>query len=158
MTSLDTDHVLHFLDILDPTGRHTIAGEAPFGSKDGGPLWERGQTWEHDERSDLIKDIRQRQARGSNVYYSVNEPCPKALRVGANGKNNTDDIIAIRALAFDIDIKRPFDSALLANFVDSQLTGIMRPSLLISTGGGFHLIYVLKKAINIELYLPRYEC
>jgi len=43
---LDIDHVLHFLDMLDRDGRHTIASEAPFGSKDGGPLWERGQTHE----------------------------------------------------------------------------------------------------------------
>ena len=111
---LDTDHVLHFLDMLHPNGRHTIASEAPFGSRDGGPLWERGSTYEADERAALIKDIRQRQARGSNCYYSVNEPCSKEVRVGANGKNNTEMIsLPVRALAFDIDIiKRPFDSGL----------------------------------------------
>jgi hypothetical protein len=143
------------LGLLGPNGRHTIASEAPFGNRDGGPLWERGQTWEHDERESLVKDIRQRQARGSNVYYSVNEPCPKDVRVGANGKNNTDDIIAIRALAFDIDIiKRPFDTDLLLDFINKTLTRALQPSLLISTGGGYHLIYLLEKAINIELYRP----
>ena len=153
--TLDIDHVLHFLDMLGPNGRHTIASEAPFGNRDGGPLWERGDTFEYDERAALIKDIRQRQTRGSNVYYSVNEPCPKAARVGANGKNNTDDIIAIRALAFDIDIiKRPFDTDLLFDFINKTLTGALQPPLLISTGGGFHLIYLLEKAINIELYRP----
>jgi hypothetical protein len=151
----DIQHVLHFLDALSPGGRHTIASEAPFGSKDGGPLWERGATHEACERAALIKDITNRQARGSNCYYSVNEPCSKEVRVGVNGKNNTDDIIAVRALAFDIDIiKRPFDSALLVNFIESQLTGVMRPSLLISTGGGYHLIYLLEKAINVEFYRP----
>ena len=151
----DIEHALSFLDMLGHNGRHTIASEAPFGSKDGGPLWERGNTFEADERAALIRDIRQRQARGSNVYYSVNEPCPKAARVGANGKNNTDDIITIRAMAFDIDIiKRPFDSALLVDFIEKELTGVLRPSLLISTGGGFHLIYLLEKPINIELNRP----
>jgi hypothetical protein len=155
MLILDIDHILHFLDILSPNGRHTIASEAPFGSKDGGPLWERGSTYEADERAALIKDIRQRQARGSNIYYSVNEPCPKDVRIGANGKNNTDDIITIRALAFDIDIiKRPFDTDLLLDFINKTLTGALQPSLLISTGGGFHLIYLLDKAINIELFRP----
>jgi hypothetical protein len=131
---LDMDHVLHFLDMLRPGGRHTIASEAPFGSKDGGPLWEKGQTHEADERAALIKDIENRQRRGSNVYYSVNEPCSKDKRIGQNGKNTTDDIIAINALAFDIDIiKRPFDSTLLVDFIDRELTGALRPSLLIST-------------------------
>lgn len=102
-----------------------------------------------------IKDIEARQARGSNVYYSVNEPCRKAVRIGANGKNNIDDIIAIRALAFDIDIiKRPFDTAPMLSFIDQELTGVPRPSLLVSTGGGFHLIYLLGKVLNIELFRP----
>ena len=58
-----------------------------------------------------------RQARGSNVYYSVNRPCPAGDQKGFGGKCNVDDIIAIRALAFDIDIiKRPFDSATLGRF------------------------------------------
>ena len=153
--TLDMDHVLRFLDMLDHNGRHTIASEAPFGSKDGGPLWERGNTYEADERAALIKDIRQRQARSSNVYYSVNRPCPAEQRIGANGKNNIDDIIAVRALAFDIDIiKRPFDNARLLSFIDKELTGALRPSLLISTGGGYHLIYLLENSFNIAMFRP----
>jgi hypothetical protein len=152
---LDIDHALSFLDLLDPNGRHTIASEAPFGSRDGGPLWERGRTHEAGERSWLIRDIESRQQRGSNVYYSVNRPCPDEQRVGANGKNNTDDIIAIRALAFDIDIiKRPFDNSRLIEFIDRTLVGVLRPSLLISTGGGFHLIYLLQNVLKAELFRP----
>jgi hypothetical protein len=153
--TLDMDHVLHFLDMLDPNGRHTIASEAPFGNRDGGPLWERGSTYEAGQRTALITDIRQRQARGSNVYYSVNRPVPAEQRIGANGKNNIDDIIAVRALAFDIDIvKRPFDNALLISFIDKELAGVLRPSLLISTGGGYHLIYLLESAFNIAMFRP----
>jgi hypothetical protein len=151
----DIDQVLRFLSMLDPEGRHTIASEAPFGSKDGLPLWERGRTHEVHESAALIRDIEHRQSRGSNIYYSVNRPCPTADRVGANGKNNIDDIIAIRALAFDIDVvRRPFNNDLLVNFIDSTLVGALRPSLLISTGGGFHLIYLLDNFLNIELFRP----
>jgi hypothetical protein len=154
MLKLDIDHALHFLDMLDANGRHTIASEAPFG-KDGGPLWERGRTYEADQRTALIRDIEGRQARKSNVYYSVNRPCPTSERKGANGKNNIDDIIAIRALAFDIDvIKRPFDNDLLIKFIDRTLVGALRPSLLVSTGGGFHLIYLLDSVLNIKLFRP----
>jgi hypothetical protein len=46
MPTLDINQALRFLDMLDPGGRHIIASEAPFGNKDGGPLWERGQTLE----------------------------------------------------------------------------------------------------------------
>ena len=152
---LDIDHALHFLDMLRSEGRHTIASEAPFGSKDGGPLWERGQTYEAHRRDWLVKDIQQRQARGSNVYYSVNEPVSSDRRIGLNGKNTTEDIVTINALAFDIDIiKRPFDNALLIDFIEQKLTGVLRPSLLISTGGGYHLIYLLEQAINVELFRP----
>jgi hypothetical protein len=155
MATLDINQALRFLDMLDPGGRHTIASEAPFGSKDNGPLWERGRTYEANERAALIRDIEGRQSRGSNVYYSVNRPCPVAQRVGANGKNNIDDIIAIRALAFDIDIvKRPFDNALLVDFIERTLVRALRPSLLISTGGGFHLIYMLENILNTELFRP----
>jgi hypothetical protein len=152
---LDIDHVFEFLDALDPNGRHTLASEAPFGGKDGGPLWERGATYETHERDLLVKDIERRQSRGSNVYYSVNRPCPKEERIGANGKNNLDDIIAIRALAFDIDvIKRPFDNKLLLDFIEHNLKDVLRPSLLISTGGGFHLIYFLRNVLDIPLIRP----
>jgi hypothetical protein len=106
-------------------------------------------------RERLVKDIRDRQARGSNVYYSVNAPVSSERRQGAHGKNNIDDIIAVRALAFDIDIiKRPFDNGLLLSFIDKTLTSALRPSLLISTGGGYHLIYLLDKPLNVELFRP----
>ena len=31
----------------------------------------------------------------------------------------------------------------------------MRPSLLISTGGGYHLIYLLDKAINVGAFIAQ---
>src|SRR5580698_3135261 len=97
------EEALKFLDILEPNGRHTIASEAPFGGPDNGPVWEAGRTFEAHQRNLLIADIKKRQARKSNVYYSVNKPCQIFERQGAGGKNNIDDIIAIRAMAFDID-------------------------------------------------------
>src|ERR1700722_179048 len=100
--TLDISQAMRFLDALDPGGRHTLASEAPFG-RDGLPKWERGKTFEPSQRSLLVKDIEERQARGSNVYYSVNRPCPAGDQKGFGGKCNVDDIVAIRALAFDID-------------------------------------------------------
>jgi hypothetical protein len=141
--------------MLDLGGRHTIASEAPFGSREGGPLWEQGCTFEASQRSYLIEDIQERQARGSNVYYSVNRPCSVANQQGWNGKCNVDDIVRVRALAFDIDIaKRPFDNKLLIDFVDQTLTDALRQSLVINSGGGFQLIYLLNESINIMLYRP----
>jgi hypothetical protein len=150
--TLDIAQALNFLDALDPGGRHTLASEAPFGGWDNGPKWEQGATYEARQRDLLIADIKQRQERGSNVYYSVNRPCPAGDQKGFGGKCNVDDIIAIRALAFDIDItKRPFDSGLLVDFVDRTFIDALRPSLLISTGGGFQLIYILDKAVDVAL-------
>src|SRR5271165_4787164 len=103
MLKLDIDQALRFLDMLDPGGRHTIASEAPFGGFGGGPKWEGGATFEPSQRRWLIEDIKQRQVRGSNVYYGVNRACRVADQRGNNGKCNAEDIIAIRALAFDID-------------------------------------------------------
>jgi hypothetical protein len=146
---------MRFLDALDPGGRRMLASEAPFGGPGNGPKWEQGATYEACQRPWLIKDIQDRQHRGSNVYYSVNRPCPVTEHQGYAGKNNVEDILAIRALAFDIDItKRPFDSALLVDFIDKAFTGALRPSLLVSTGGGFQIIYFIEKAIDVALFRP----
>jgi len=156
MLALDITQALHFLDMLDPGGRHTLASEAPFGGPGNGPKWEGGATYEERFRSDLVKDIEARQARGSNVYYSVNRPCPASDQKGYRGKCNVDDIIAIRALAFDIDFKDKKNPQIepLLGFVNGKLVGPTRPSSVISTGGGFHLIYVLSQIVNVELFRP----
>ena len=154
---LDIAKALQFLDMLDPKGRHTIASETPFGGKDSGPRWEGGATFEHEDRQSLIDDINKRQARGSNVYYSVNRPCRITEQTGSGGKNNIDDIIFIRALAFDIDFTIGKTDQLiqsLKDFIERELKGQLRPSLLISTGGGFQLIYLLDEFINIMLNRP----
>jgi hypothetical protein len=143
---LDINAALAFLDMLDPGGRHTMASEHPTNGPNGIPKWEGGMTYEAPQREWLIADIKKRQARGSNVYYSVNRPCPVGDQKGFNGKCNVDDIIAIRALAFDIDFCQ--DIALIEN----GLGGALRPSLIINTGGGFHLIYLLSGPINVNLY------
>jgi hypothetical protein len=153
--TLDIAQALRFLDALDPDGRHTLASEAPFGGAGGGPRWEEGGTYEHGMRPALIKGIQERQQRGSNVYYGVNRPCPTWQQKGQRGKCNVEDIIAIRALAFDVDIiKRPFNNALLVNFIDREFLGVLRPSFVINTGGGFHLIYILHQPHNVALFRP----
>ena len=74
MLEPDINQALTFLDLLDPGGRHTIAAEAPFGGRDREPKWEGGATFEARQRQYLVEDIQKRQARGTNVYYSVNRP------------------------------------------------------------------------------------
>jgi hypothetical protein len=155
MSELDVNQALYFLDILDPNGRHTIASEAPFGGPDNGPKWEPGCTFESWQRKQLINDIKERQERKSNVYYSVNRPCKVSERQGWWGKNNIDDIISIRALVFDIDFtsfQRDQESVL--KFIGEKLTNELQPSMIINTGGGFHLIYLLSEVININLHRP----
>ena len=153
---LDIAKALEFLDMLDPNGRHTIASEAPFGNG-GSPKWEGGATFEAHQRKILIDDIIERQKRKSNVYYSVNRPCPISQRTGLWGKNNIDDIIAIRALAFDIDFTAPKTDELveaMLSFFDNSLINELQPSLVISTGGGYQLIYLLDNVIVTELFRP----
>jgi hypothetical protein len=157
MPSLDIGQALAFLDMLDPNERHTIASEAPFGRFGREPKWEIGETFEYAERTRLIQDIQARQARGSNVYYSVNRPCSLRDQQGRNGKCNANDIIAIRALAFDVDFKVKKEPELVGSllaFVDALLVGTLRPSLVIDSGGDIQLIYLLKDVINVQLFRP----
>jgi hypothetical protein len=152
---LNIEQCLQFLDMLRPHGRHTIASEAPFGGIDNGPRWESGATYEYEQRPQLIKDIQLRQKCKSNVYYSVNCPCHVSERKGANGKNNIDDIIAINALAFDIDFTSfQRDQEEVLKFINDNLKNELQPSLVINTGGGFHLIYFLNKKIITKLFRP----
>ena len=114
---------------------------------------EDGATFEAQHRQYLIEDIQKRQARGSNVYYSVNRPCPAWEQRGYRGKCNADDIIAIRALAFDIDFTVKKDSELvkaLLAFIDTPLIGALRPSLVIDSGGGIQLIYLLRQIVDVR--------
>jgi hypothetical protein len=153
MPKLDIKQALSFLDLLDPGGRHTIASEAPFGGVDGGPKWEDGATFEAHQREWLIKDIQERQARGSNVYYSVNRACPVWEQQGYRGKCNADDIIYIRALAFDVDFTVKKDQELvkaLLAFIDTRLVGALLPSLVIDSGGGIQLIYLLRQMVDVR--------
>jgi hypothetical protein len=153
---LEISEVLRFLDMLDPNERHTIASEAPF-ADNGNPKWEGGATYEAHQRDDLIDEVKKRQRRGSNVYYSVNRPCPIGKRTGLYGKNNIDDIVAIRALAFDIDFTCAKTDELVKDmlgFIDKTLIDDLRPSLVISTGGGYQLIYLLNEIINIKQFRP----
>jgi hypothetical protein len=148
MPTLDINQALTFLDLLDPGGRHTIASEAPFGGVDGGPKWEDGATFEPQQRPYLIDDIQARQARGSNVYYSVNRPCPVWEQQGYRGKCNADDICVVRAFAFDIDLFTD------ADLINTKLAADLKPSIIINTGGGLHLIYLFNEFVNIKLYRP----
>jgi hypothetical protein len=150
---LNIEQALQFLDMLEPEGRHTIASEAPFGGPENGPVWEAGRTFEAHQRELLIVDIKKRQARKSNVYYSVNKPCKITERQGSGGKNNIDDIIAIRAMAFDIDFTSfERDKQAILDFIEKELE--LKPSLVINTGGGFHLIYLLDTKYKIRLFRP----
>jgi hypothetical protein len=152
---LNIKQCLYFLDLLDPGGRHTIASEAPFGGPQNGPRWEPGCTFEAQQQKQLIQDIQERQDRKSNVYYSVNRPCKVSQRQGWWGKNNIDDIIAIRALAFDIDFTSfQRDADQIAAFIDEKLIGDICPSVVINSGGGFQLVYFLIEAIDIQLFRP----
>jgi hypothetical protein len=113
MPELDINAAITFLEMLDPGGRHTIASEHPTNGPNGIPKWEGGATYEAHQREWLISDIKKRQARGSNVYYGVNRPCSAGEQQGFSGKCSVNDIIAIRALAFDIDLCQ--DIALIEN-------------------------------------------
>ena len=147
--TLDIAQALRFLDALDPGGRHTLASEAPFGGEMDGPNGSEARPTRRELRPLSSEDIGARQARGSNVYYGVNRPCPvwRSKRIW-HGKCNVDDIIAIRALAFDIDHCHDI------SLIETGLSSALRPSFIINTGGGLHLIYLLKETINVNLYLP----
>jgi hypothetical protein len=151
MLKPDLQAVTYFLDLLDHNARHTIASEHPT-ARNGLPKWEAGCTYEPEQRRQLIDDIVERQSRGSNVYYSVNRPCKVTQRQGAYGKNNLDDIIAIRALAFDIDTLQPQEEVI--KLIKENLNEELTPSLIIFTGGGYHLIYLLNELINVRLHRP----
>ena len=148
MPELNISAALAFLDLLDLGGRHTPASEHPTRGIDGGPKWEGGASYEAYQREWLAADIKRRQARGANVYYGVNRPCPVGQQQGFNGKCNAGDIIAIRAIAFDIDF---FQNVSL---IENGLSSALRPSLIINTGGGLHLIYLFNEPINVKLYRP----
>jgi hypothetical protein len=148
---LDISQALYFLHQLDKDSRHTIASEAPFG-REGLPKWEMGATYEPEQRKYLIQDIIERQQRKSNIYYSVNRPCKVVERQGVYGKNNIDDIIGIRALTFDIDTLEQQEKVL--ELINEKLNDEFKPSMVIFTGGGYHLIYLLNEVFDVKLYRP----
>jgi hypothetical protein len=100
MPELDINAAITFLEMLDPGGRHTIASEHPTNGPNGIPKWEGGAT------------------------YGVNRPCSAGEQQGFSGKCSVNDIIAIRALAFDIDLCQDIE------LIENGLGGALRPSLI----------------------------
>jgi hypothetical protein len=109
--------------------------------------------------------------RDMDVWY-----CPASFRMASphsnkpnafTGERKQTNVQALKCFWYDADVKRtgdkkPSDSVFLSQ-VDvfhwvkalREKTGIMRPNLVVSSGYGVHLYWVLEDAMAPEAWLPR---
>lgn len=85
-------------------------------------------------------------ARGHNVYFSVNAPVPGA----PDGKLRKADIATIRAIHVDLDPAGPdihAERARLRSVVETAAATSCPPTAVIDSGGGYQLFWILDAPI-----------
>lgn len=107
-----------------------------------------GATYELKQVPMMMRDIEIRQRNGFGVYYSLNEGVRVDQQRGFNGKLLADEIIKLHMLGFDIDwiTGNEDDRRIFADRALDILTVLpeeMRPSVIVSSGGGLQALYTL---------------
>jgi hypothetical protein len=160
--------VQQFLERLDVSGRHNLCAETPnqYGMN--------GETYDGAQYQSAFRFIKKATAMGRNVYVSINEPCSileqvsssidrDLFRAGRNGKCSAHDIIALRALVIDIDMQpeacpnaevRQTNKEIIKYFITTKLN--IKPDLIVSSGGGYQIWYILNKKLNVKLFRHKY--
>lgn len=138
----------HFLNRIGERTRHSLAAIHPI--KPG----LQGSTYEAKQFAYMLKYIANQQKAGYGLYYSLNEGCHVTKQRGFNGKLLANEIIKIHMLGFDIDYitgneaqRLAYEVRALALIMDSPL----KPSVIVSTGGGFQALFVLAAPLPVTL-------
>lgn len=146
----DFEMIERFFNRIGERQRHTLAAIHPV--KPG----LQGSTYEFKQREVMLRYISIKQREGYGLYYSLNEGVPVFKQRGYNGKLLANEIIAIHMLGFDIDwikgdqeARSGFETRAM-NLLMSTET-LIRPSLVVSSGGGIQVLYVLLSPLPVAL-------
>lgn len=115
-----------------------------------------GATYELRQVPVMMREIERRQTQGFGVYYSLNEGVRVDQQRGFNGKLLADEITLLHVLGFDIDWttggeEERSDFAVRAMEILTNLPEEMRPNVIVSSGGGFQVLYTLASPIPVAL-------
>lgn len=132
----DTAEAIRFLRALDADGWHQLVEMEPDGAllaETFGPdEWDRIEAW-----------IEQRQGRGLNLYFTLNE-----VRKNLDRRASKDDIVAVRAIHVDLDpaggaAEFKAERKRLGSLLSEQVMPNAPPTLTVDSGGGAQLIWKL---------------
>lgn len=135
-----------FLNRIGSRTRHSLAAIHPIKT---GLM---GSTYEVKQTSYMMKYIENQQRAGYGIYYSLNEGCHITKQRGFNGKLLASEIIKVHMLGFDIDYITGDEAQRIqfeARALSLVLASKIKPSLVVSTGGGFQVLFVLAVPIDV---------
>lgn len=144
-----SSEAVDFLRHFDPRGVHNLVALDPHGI-----AHPEGRTFQAGEWAAMADWIDRRDGR-LNLYFSVNEPAPKA----PNKKLSKSDISAIRALCIDLDIAKPASGADPEKHFKSERVRLRQqverlkehsacPTIILDSGGGIQAFWVLSKKLD----------
>ena len=145
---------LDFLEEIfgpDPEGRITISHLDPTRPrKDGSPSWISKHCSSVAEAAEIVEKL----APTYDVYVGI---CPRRGGLATNQRGGKDDVVAINAFFADFDVAGPNhqtngkvyfpDLNASIAFIDSLP---LRPSLIVSTGGGVHPYWILREPLILS--------
>jgi hypothetical protein len=115
-----------------------------------------GSTYEANQRQQMLRYIAQKQREGFGIYYSLNEGIPVFSQRGFNGKLLASEIINVHMFGFDIDWitgsvgeRQSFETQALELILKFDSSAL--PSLVVSTGGGIQVLFVLDTPLPVAL-------
>lgn len=145
---MNNETILNFLNRIGERKRHSLAFIHP--AKEG----LQGSTYEVLQIPYMMKEIQLKQTVGYGVYYSLNEGCHISKQRGYSGKLLANEIIKIHMFGFDIDYitgnleqREQFEKRASELVLDNPV----KPNLIISTGGGFQVLFILISPLNVAM-------
>ena len=157
---MNQSEIMHFLDLLDPGGRHYISTKAEFFE---------GQTFEFKQRSQIPPYCQKLERRELASYVSINEPIEiwsvNAVRSDDgsrfSGKYKESEICSLRSLAFDIDlnaaacgdpVSRQIAMDTAKEWIEQRLSKFCPPTIITMSGGGYQIWYIFQIKINVQRF------
>ncbi|MBE7196273.1 MAG: AAA family ATPase [Parafilimonas terrae] len=146
----ETDRAVDFLQRLIGSGQLAVAALDPNA---GGC---EGATFSLPEDVPALSAWIERRQGARNLYYTLNEPVPRAQQSGSAGRLRRADIQTLRGVGVDVDPRREVEGeaggfererARLMALVNEVVEADIGPAAIVDSGGGMQFVYLFSEPL-----------